>query len=59
MAQLAILKKGVASEAQLDELARDVEEEIEGWVKFAKESDDPQPEKATANVYVGWEVQTR
>jgi acetoin:2,6-dichlorophenolindophenol oxidoreductase subunit alpha len=59
MAQLDILKKGVASEAQLDELARDVEEEIEGWVKFAKESDDPQPEKATANVYVGWEVQTR
>ncbi len=36
-----------------------VNAEIEGWIGFAKASPPPDPAKATANVYVGWEVATR
>jgi hypothetical protein len=32
---------------------------IEGWITFAKESPMPDPAKATADVYAGWEFESR
>jgi TPP-dependent pyruvate/acetoin dehydrogenase alpha subunit len=51
-----LINKGIAGEAALDKLEKEVDEEIETWVKFAMESPAPDPKKATADVYVGWEV---
>jgi len=59
MARAHILKKGIATEAELLELEQGVEQEIESWVNYAKESPMPDPAKATANVYVGWEVKAK
>ena len=56
MASQDLIKKGIATNEQLEWLANEVQVEIERWVTFAKESPDPDPAKATENVYVGWEV---
>ncbi len=52
-------QKGIATIELLKQIENEVQEEIERWVTFAKESPDPDPAKATENVYVGWEVETR
>jgi len=54
-----LIRNGYATADQLDQLASNVQEKIESWVTFAKESPDPDPIKATANVYIGWEVESR
>jgi len=54
-----ILRKGIATAEQLEQMVTEVQAEIERWVTFAKESPDPDPVKATENVYIGWEVETR
>ena len=54
-----MLQKGIASIELLKQIENEVQEEIESWVTFAKQSPDPDPAKATENVYVGWEVETR
>ena len=59
MARQKVLDRGLAGEAELGEIERGVNEEIESWISFAKASPAPDPAKATANVYVGWEVATR
>ncbi|NPV56601.1 MAG: thiamine pyrophosphate-dependent dehydrogenase E1 component subunit alpha [Anaerolineae bacterium] len=55
LAREDLLQREWASEDALDQIAQEVDEEIEGWVKFAMESPSPDPNKATANVYAGWE----
>jgi pyruvate dehydrogenase E1 component alpha subunit len=54
-----MLQKGIATIELLKQIENEVQEEIESWVTFAKQSPDPDPAKATENVYVGWEVETR
>ncbi len=54
-----ILKAGLADETRLDQIKGDVEDRVEEWIAFALASPLPDPTKATANVYVGWEVETR
>lgn len=56
MTREELLKQGL-SEENLAELEKAVEEEIEGWVRFAKSSLAPDPSKAVADVYIGWEVE--
>jgi len=56
MAREGLVERGVAEETLL-EVEKAVTEEIESWVAFAKSSPTPDPLKATANVYVGWEVE--
>jgi pyruvate dehydrogenase E1 component alpha subunit len=51
--------KGIATAEQLEHMVTEVQAEIERWVTFAKESPNPDPVKATENVYIGWEVETR
>lgn len=41
---------------ELDLIEKETREVIDEWIAFAKESPAPDPAKATANVYVGWEV---
>jgi len=53
------LKKDFAAEDELVKLEQGVVEEIESWVAYAKESPMPDPAKATADVYVGWEVKAK
>ncbi len=45
--------------AELDKIEQTTRELIEEWIAFAKESPPPDPVKATADVYVGWEVASR
>jgi TPP-dependent pyruvate/acetoin dehydrogenase alpha subunit len=59
LARAQLLAEGIATEAALTDLEAGVNAEIEGWISFAKASPPPDPAKATANVYVGWEVATR
>lgn len=59
LARQDLLKKGLATPADLEEIGKSVEEEIEAWVRFALESAMPDPEKATADIYIGWEVEKR
>lgn len=54
-----MVQKRIATIELLKQIENEVQEEIERWVIFAKESPDPEPAKATENVYVGWEVETR
>lgn len=54
-----MVQKGIASIELLAEIDDEVQVEIESWVTFAKKSPDPDPAKATENVYVGWEVASR
>ena len=57
MARDYILENGIANENKLQEIQKSAEEEIESWVQFAKDSPDPDPSKATSDVYIGWEVE--
>jgi TPP-dependent pyruvate/acetoin dehydrogenase alpha subunit len=59
MAQRDLLAKGIASMAELSTLEEGVCAEIETWVQFAKDSPMPDPRKAIADVYTGWEVETK
>jgi pyruvate dehydrogenase E1 component alpha subunit len=59
LARTQLLAEGIATEAALADLESGVSAEIEGWIDFAKASPPPDPAKATANVYAGWEVATR
>jgi acetoin:2,6-dichlorophenolindophenol oxidoreductase subunit alpha len=52
-----LVQRGFATPQSLAEVEAGVTAEIEGWVQFAKASPPPDPAKATADVYVGWEVQ--
>ena len=54
-----ILAGGVAHEADLDQIKAEVDAGVEEWIAFALASPPPDPAKATANVYVGWEVELR
>ncbi len=54
-----ILAGGVADAATLDHVKADVEAQVEEWIAFALNSPAPDPAKATADVYVGWEVEPR
>ncbi|MBW6473830.1 MAG: thiamine pyrophosphate-dependent dehydrogenase E1 component subunit alpha [Anaerolineaceae bacterium] len=54
-----MVQKGIATIELLKKIENEVQEEIERWVTFAKQSPDPDPLKATTNVYIGWEVETR
>lgn len=54
-----MVQKGFATNELLTQIENEVQEEIESWVTFAKESPDPDPAKATENVYIGWEVASR
>jgi pyruvate dehydrogenase E1 component alpha subunit len=56
IARAELVRRGVP-EQDLAVLEKSVDDEIEGWVAFAKSSPAPDPAKATANVYVGWEVE--
>lgn len=59
MTRKDILQAGIANLDDLEKIEQDVLDEIDDWVKFAKESPDPDPAKATQNVYIGWEVADR
>ena len=59
LARETILAQGIADEASLDKIKTEVDTEVENWIKFALESPPPDPAKAVANVYVGWEVETQ
>ena len=54
----ALVERG-ASQAELDAVEQQTRDLIEEWVAFAKDSPAPDPAKATADVYVGWEVAPR
>jgi len=55
LAREALLRRGVSAQ-DMEMVEKAVEQEIEGWVAFAKSSPPPDPAKATADVYAGWEV---
>jgi pyruvate dehydrogenase E1 component alpha subunit len=59
LARQKLLTGGQATAADLDRIEADVKAEIERWIEFALSSPPPDPAKATANVYVGWEVALR
>ncbi len=59
LSRARLLERGTASEDELAQLKAEVDAEIEGWIAFAMQSPQPDPAKATANVYVGWEVASR
>lgn len=59
LARADLVQQGIASPAQLDAVDEEVSAEVESWVKFALESPAPDPRKATADVYIGWEVEQR
>jgi pyruvate dehydrogenase E1 component alpha subunit len=59
MARRQILDQAAATEAELAGLERDVDAQIAGWIDFAMGSPAPDPAKAIADVYVGWEVTPR
>ncbi len=56
LARAKILAQGKLAAEDLERLEAEVKAEIEAWIDFAKASPMPDPAKATANVYVGWEV---
>jgi TPP-dependent pyruvate/acetoin dehydrogenase alpha subunit len=57
MAGVDLAERGYATPQNLAEIETEVSAEVEGWVQFAKDSPPPDPAKAAADVYVGWEVQ--
>jgi TPP-dependent pyruvate/acetoin dehydrogenase alpha subunit len=58
MAAADLIERGFATQELLSQISEEVNQEIESWVQFAKDSPPPDPAKATADVYVGWEVQS-
>jgi pyruvate dehydrogenase E1 component alpha subunit len=59
MARQKVLATGRATEAVVDQIEAETKAQIEDWIRFAIASPMPGPEKATADVYVGWEVASR
>jgi pyruvate dehydrogenase E1 component alpha subunit len=59
MARDYLLNNGLSDESTLDQIKAEVEAEVEKWIAFALDSPAPDRAKATANVYIGWEVATR
>lgn len=59
LARERILAGGMADETGLERIKAKVEATVEAWVAFALDSPPPDPAKATADVYVGWEVEAR
>ena len=59
MARRQILQEAVAAESELVLTEQEVDAEVAGWIEFAMQSPPPDPSKATADVYVGWEVASR
>lgn len=55
LARGKLLERGI-DEQRLLGLEKAVQEEVEGWVAYAKTSPLPDTAKATADVYIGWEV---
>ncbi len=58
LATEALTERGI-KQSELDDIEQEVRDLIEEWINFAMESPSPDPVKATADVYVGWEVATR
>lgn len=56
LARETILEQGKLSAEDLERIEAEVKAQIETWIDFAKASPMPDAAKATANVYVGWEV---
>ncbi len=56
LARQRILATGIGDETELERIKAEVEAEVEAWITFALTSPPPDPAKATANVYVDWEV---
>jgi pyruvate dehydrogenase E1 component alpha subunit len=56
MAAADLVQRGFATPEHLAQIETEVSAEVEAWVQYAKDSPPPDPAKATANVYVGWEV---
>lgn len=59
MARQKVLGDGRATAADLDTIEAEVKAEIEKWIAFAMNGPMPDPAKATADVYVGWEIDKR
>jgi len=59
LARQHLLATGEVSEEDLDRIESDSRELIEGWITFSLESPMPDPAKATADVYSGWEIDPR
>lgn len=57
LAKARLLEIGEVDEADLDQIQGEAEAQIEEWITFAMDSPMPDPAKATADVYVGWEVE--
>lgn len=57
MARLKLLETAQVGESDLDKIEADVKSEIDEWIKFSMQSPAPDFSKATANVYVGWDVE--
>ena len=54
LARAQIQKRTALTDADLDRIEAETKAEIETWIDFAKQSPMPDPAKATADVYVGW-----
>lgn len=59
LARQAMTSAGIAPEDELNRIKTEIDGLIETWIAFAMQSPQPDPAKATANVYVGWEVESR
>lgn len=59
LARQKLLATGRVTEAYLDRIEAETKAQVERWIQFASASPMPDPAKATANVYVGWEVASR
>ncbi len=59
LARARLIEEGLAAEAVLDNIKAEVDAQVETWITFALDSPPPDPAKATANVYAGWEVERR
>jgi pyruvate dehydrogenase E1 component alpha subunit len=57
MARQKVLDDRRATAADLDKIEAEVKAEIEEWIAFAMNGPMPDPAKATADVYVGWEIE--
>lgn len=58
LARQGLAARGVAME-DLDRIDAEVKVEIDRWIQYSKDSPMPDPAKAVADVYVGWEVNPR
>ncbi len=52
-----LAENGIASEAELDEVDKGVEAEVQAAVQFAENSPEPAPEELFANVYVDFKAE--